>query len=159
MATTIDFPPQLPIGQRSDYDLSHVSPFARTDMVSGRAKQRQTFTSVPTMVSVTWIFTPPEAMTFEAWFRDAIANGTAWFNCRLRSPLDGRDSPGTSMYECRFTDMYDGPRQTGAFEWTITAPLEIYERPLAPPGWGLFPEYLLHADIIDLAVNREWPEA
>jgi hypothetical protein len=28
---------------------------------------------------------------------------------------------------------------------------------LLEPGWAEFPEFILEADIIDLAVNREWP--
>ena len=27
-----------------------------------------------------------------------------------------------------------------------------------PPGWGLMPEYLLGADIFDIAMNDRWPK-
>jgi len=159
MATSIDFPSQLPCGQREGYGLQPVQPFARTPMATGRAKQRRTFTNVPTMADVSWIMTPEQTVLFEAWFRDAINDGADWFNCELRSPLDGRDNPGTSQYECRFTEMYSGPAPVGAFEWRISAQLEIIERPLIPVGWGLFPELVLGMSLIDLAANREWPEA
>ncbi|MEH6784774.1 MAG: hypothetical protein V7688_12895 [Alcanivorax jadensis] len=158
MATDIDFPSQLPCGQRQGYGLQPNSTFARTPMVAGRARQRRTFTNVPTMADVSWIFSPEETVLFEAWYRDAINDGADWFNCELRSPLDGRDNPGTSQYECRFTDIYTGPVPEGAFEWRISAQLEIIERPLIPVGWGLFPELVLGMSLIDIAMNQEWPE-
>ena len=159
MATDIDFPSQLPCGQREGYGLQPVQTFARTPMAAGRARQRRTFTNVPTMVDVSWIMTPEQAALFEAWFRDAINDGADWFNCELRSPLDGRDNPGVSQYECRFTEMYSGPAPVGAFEWRISAKLEIIERPLIPVGWGLFPELVMGMSLIDIALNREWPES
>lgn len=158
MATDIDFPSQLPCGQREGYGLQPVQTFARTPMVAGRAKQRPTFTNVPTIADVSWIMTSVEAVLFEAWFRDAINDGTDWFNCELRTSLDGRDNPGTSQYECRFTEMYSGPTPVGAFDWRISAKLEVIERPLIPIGWGLFPELVLGMSLIDIAMNQEWPE-
>ena len=158
MATSIDFPSQLPCGQREGYGLQSVQPFARTSMATGRARQRRTSTNVPTMVDVSWILAPEESAIFEAWFREVINDGADWFNCELRTPLDGRDNPGTSPYECRFTEMYSGPVPVGAFEWRISAKLEIIERPLLPAGWVIFPELILGMSLIDIALNREWPE-
>jgi len=159
MATEIDFPSHLPCGQRDGYGLQPVQPFARTAMATGRARQRRTFTNVPTMADVSWLMTPEQAMLFEAWFRDAINDGADWFNCDLRSPLDGRSIPGVSSYECRFTEMYEGPRPFGASDWKISAKLELIDRPLLVPGWIDFPDLILGVSIIDQAINREWPEA
>lgn len=157
MAAAIDFPSVLPCGIREGYSLELVQPFARTGMASGRAKQRQTFDNVPELATVSWIFTPQEAMIFEAWFRYTIRNGTDWFNVDLRTTLDGRDSPGVSSYECRFTSVYSKAME-GAYDWRVTANLELRERQTLDAGWVEFPEYVLMADIIDLAANREWPE-
>lgn len=148
----IDFPSYLPTPLRQGYGLNHVSPFARTEMATGRARQRRTFTSVPSMVTVTWQFDTPQAQLFEAWFRDAITDGADWFNCRLKTPV------GLKPYECRFTDMYDGPTLVGLESWRYSAELEIRERPILPAGWGLFPEIIIGSSIIDKALNREWPE-
>lgn len=150
----IDFPSGLPCPLRDGYDINHVQPFRRTDLASGRSRQRRIYTSVPTDVSVSWIFNDGQAAAFEAWFRDAISDGTDWFNCNLKTPI-GSMAP----YVCRFRQMYSGPQLVGKSLWRISAELEIYERPLMPPGWGLAPEYLIHADLFDIAMNREWPEA
>ena len=151
------FPAELPVGIRDGYGLEHVQPFARTDMATGRARQRRTFTSVPSMVTVTWIMTAPEARLFEAWFRYTIKDGTDWFTAPLKSPLDSGNE--VSSYRCRFTEMYSGPSLEGVCHWRFRANLEIFERPTLVPGWEQFPEYVLNADILDLAINREWPEA
>lgn len=149
----IDFPAGLPKPLRQGYGLNHVSPFARTEMATGRARQRRTFTSVPSMATVTWLLDTLQAQTFEAWFRDAITDGADWFNCELKTPI------GLRPYECRFADMYDGPTLVGLDHWRYGAELEIRERPILPPGWGLVPDLVQGASIIDVAVNREWPEA
>lgn len=152
------YPEQLPLARRQNYGINHVSPMARTGMVTGRARQRRTFTSVPSLVTTLWIFTPQEGTLFEAWFRYTLKDGTEWFEMPLRTPLNGGSYPRSSLYKCRFTGMYQGPEPIGP-KWQYTAELEIWERPTLAPGWEQFPDYILHADIIDLAVNREWPEA
>lgn len=154
----INFPVGLPCGLRAGYALRAVSPLVRTQMVTGRAKQRRAFTDVPVMADVEWIFSSAEARVFEAWFRDAIRDGADWFNVPLRTPMDDTAHPGLGIYECRFADIYSGPRPTGKSAWLYSGRLEISRRPLLPRGWGLFPDYALHADIIDSAINSHWPE-
>lgn len=153
ISTDLNYPDYLPWPLREDYDLNHVSPFTRTPMNSGRARQRRHFSSVPTNVAVSWNFTEQEALMFESWFRDTIHDGVDWFNCPLKTPV------GEKQYVCRFTDMYKGPVPTGICMYRVSAALEIWERPLLAPGWGNFPDFIRYADIIDLALNREWPEA
>lgn len=152
--TEITYPDGLPCAIRDGYDLSHVQPFIRTEMDSGRARQRRRFSSVPTMANVSWIF-PGDAYcaAFEAWFRDALHDGAEWFNMPIKTPI------GEQEYVCRFTRMYQGPTLVGKGMWRITSVLEIFERPLMPPGWGLMPDYLINASLFDVAMNREWPEA
>lgn len=151
------FPSQLPLALQAGYGLQHQSPFVRTEMQSGRARQRRMFTSVPSVVSVSWIFeTDGEARLFEGWFRDDLGakDGENWFDMPLQTPL------GTYHYDCRFTEMYRGPTLVGGDMWQISASLEIRERPIVPADWAtILPSYILLADIFDLAMNREWPEA
>ena len=150
--TDIDFPKDLPCALREGYDLNHVEPFQRTEMVSGRARNRRTFTSVPTKVDVSWLFNDPEAVRFEEWFKETANDGVEWFNLRLRTPL------GMEDYVCRFMQMYTGPHLVEN-HWKITARLEIYKRPMIVPGWGLLPDYIIGSSIFDLAMNREWPKS
>lgn len=153
ITTDIDYPAGLPAPLLGERSVSHVSPFMRTTMASGRARQRRTFTSVPSMQSVSFIMSSVQATAFEAWFRDAIQDGAEWFNCRLKTPL------GLNEYVCRFADIYQGPTPLGPTLWRIAATLEIFERPLMPPGWGQFPDLILGSNLIDLALNKYWPEA
>ena len=152
------FPSQLPRPLQSGYGLQHVSPFIRTEMQSGRARQRRTFTNVPSSVSVTWFFTSPsECALFEGWFRDTggAGDGANWFDMELQTPLGADDS-----YQCRFAGMYQGPTLAAFDKWQVTATLEIRERPLIAEDWAIImPDYILLADILDYAINREWPSA
>lgn len=153
MAATIDYPTGLPAPLRSGYGLQHVSPLMRTEMESGRARQRRRYTSVPTMTSVTWHFNQVQAQVFEAWFRWTLADGAEWFNCSLRTPL------GLQDYECRFVEIYSGPELVGRNDWRVSADLEIRERQTLSDDYSQQPELVLGQDIIDLALNAEWPAA
>lgn len=152
ITTNIDFPDGLPCALREGYGLQPVQPFTRTKMQSGRARQRRTFTSVPVIAQVSWVMTEGQAMAFEAWFQDAINDGVDWFNCELKTPM------GLKPYVCRFTEIYNGPELLGVNSWKISAELELFERPLVPRELRPFPELIIGSSIIDLAINREWPE-
>lgn len=147
----IDYPAGLPHPLRSGYELEHESPLLRSEIQTGRAQQRRRYTSVPSLASVGWTLTQAQAQTFEAWFRHNLADGTQWFNAVLDSPL------GLMPYVCRFSDMYTGPTLAGVDRWQIRAKLEIRERPTLPSGFDAVPSLVLHADIFDRAINREWP--
>lgn len=149
---TLDFPVDLPLPLRSGYGLNHASPLMRSELQSGRARQRRIYTSVPTIASVSWIFTEQQAQLFEAWFRWQTADGAEWFNVRLSTPV------GLQEYEARFADMYSGPELIGRGHWQITAQLEIRERQTLAQGWSEFASpYILMSDIFDKAMNQEWP--
>lgn len=147
----IDFPAGLPLPLRSGYDVNHASPLMRTELQSGRARQRRRYTSVPSLASVSWIFNQSEAQFFEAWFRWQLADGTEWFNARLRTPM------GLMAYECRFADMYAGPLLVGVDRWQVQAQLELRDRPTLPPGYDIVQSLVLQSAIFDQAINREWP--
>ena len=152
---TKDYPSYLPKPLRDNYDLNHISPFARTTMSTGRARQRRTFQSVPTMTTVSWYMKEPEAQLFEAWFKYEITDGADWFNIDLKTPVGNFAS-----YECRFTDMYSGPTINDANDWVFSAELEIRERPvLTQNDWLYGQEFIQQSNIIDIAINRKWPEA
>lgn len=154
ITTDIDYPAGLPWPTKDAYSVKSVQPFVRTQLASGRARQRRQFTSVPTMFTLTFVFTGDgEAAAFESWFRDALLDGGEWFNCPLKTPI------GSQYYVCRFTEMYEGPNPFGICAWKVSAKVEAWERPLLPPGWGLMPDYLINADIFDIAMNDRWPKA
>lgn len=148
---TIYYPEGLPRGLHSGRSYQLVSPLVRSELVSGRARQRRSFTSVPQGAQIKWIFTSVQGQAFEAWWRDQLSDGVSWFECPLETPL------GYMNYTCRFTGVYSGPSRIGPELWSYSAELELRERAVLDEGWGEFPEFILQSDIFDYAINREWP--
>ena len=147
------WPEQLPLPEQSGYAIQHVSPLQRTTMVSGRARQRRVYTSVPSNVSVQWFLTEQQAQFFETWFRYAITDGADWFLLPLKTPMF------TGNYECRFTGIYEGPVLIAYDKWTVSATIEIIERQTLGALWVYAPQYLIDSSIIDVALNDLWPAA
>lgn len=148
---TIYYPKGLPLGLYSGRAYQVVSPLQRSELTSGRARQRRRFTSVPEMAQVGWLFNDAQGRLFEAWWRDSLTDGAQWFEMPLDTPL------GLQDYTARFTDVYAGPIRVGPDLWSYTGQLELRERAVLPPGWAEFPEFLLESSIIDYAANQEWP--
>lgn len=147
----INYPESLPRGLHNGRTYQTVSPLKRSDLASGRARQRRNFTSVPTMVSISWTFNSAQAQAFEAWWRDQLIDGSQWFECPLETPL------GYFDYTARFADIYSGPNRAGPSLWEFSAELELRERPIPPVNDGLFPDDIVYSEIFDLTINREWP--
>ena len=149
----VSWPAQLPLPEQSGYAIQHVSPMQRTTMVSGRARQRRVYTSVPSNVAVQWFLTEQQAQLFEAFFRYSITDGADWFLLPLKTPMF------TGDYECRFTGIYDGPTLTTFDKWTVSATIEIKERQTLNAGFTYTPQYAIDSSIIDVALNDLWPAA
>ncbi len=146
------YPEGLPCPLREPYEFTPVNNIRRTPMDSGRARQRIEFRNVPTMVQLSWVMSSPQASLFEAWAAQIV--GAGWFTMTLLTPL------GFEEQEVRFTETPVGGQLTGKFLWRYRVVCEVRERPLLEPGWAeLLPDYVLHADIFDYAMNREWPLA
>lgn len=148
---TPKYPEGLPLGLHSGRIYQLESPLQRTELSSGRARQRRRFTSVPQYAQISWLFNSLQARAFEAWWRDALVDGALWFLCPLQTVL------GLEDYDCRFTGVYNGPSRVGPDLWSITAELELRERAALPADWGLYPEIIIGSSIFDKAMNREWP--
>ena len=150
----IAYPEFLPEPQRDGYGFQPVSPMARSELQSGRARQRRRFTSVPTVASVTWLMDDGEAQLFEGWFEHILLSGSLWFHCPLKTPL------GMDEHRARFVDIYEGPILVGESFWRFTAKLELFKRPILDAEWIIdAPDYIAMADIFDIAINQKWPKA
>ena len=149
----IQYPSYLPGVLLDSYGIQTVEPMQRTQMDSGRARQRRRFTNVPQMVTVGWVFTQQEAALFEAWHRWELKDGAEWFEIELSTPY------GYQPYLCRFTRIYQGGKPFAVIDWTHSAELEIKERKTLPVEYLAAQEFVLNSDLFDLAVNQEWPEA
>ncbi|WP_371318881.1 hypothetical protein [Pseudomonas sp. F1002] len=129
-----------------------MSPFKATAMQTGRARYRRNYSSVPTNVKVIWNLSSAEAQYFESWFEEVLVSGSQWFECELRSPQ------GLQPYKAHFLEMYDGPDLFGVDRWTISATLQLWERPILTGGWAVYaPQYILGMNIFDIAMNIDWP--
>lgn len=151
--TLVSWPEQLPLPEQSGYAIQHVSPLQRTEMVSGRARQRRVYTSAPSMVAVQFFCNELQAQVFELFFRFGITDGADWFMCTLKTPL------GLMPYECRFNGIYEGPVLTSFNKWTFSGTLEIRERQTLDKSWIYAPQYVVNSSIIDIALNDLWPAA
>lgn len=144
------YPEGLPCPLREGYEFTPVNSIVRTDMQSGRARQRIDFPRTPDMIQLKWIFSTPQARLFQAWAEQVV--GAGWFEIELLSPM------GFEIEEVRFTETPIGGALVGKFSWQFRVNCERRDRKLLEPEWAEFlPEYILYADIFDYAVNREWP--
>lgn len=144
------YPVGLPCPLREGYGFTPVNNIVRTDMQSGRARQRVDFPATPDTIQLRWIFNSAEASLFQAWAAQVV--GAGWFEIELLTPL------GFEVEEVRFMETPVGGELTGKFSWRFQVNCERRERKLLEPGWAeILPDYVLMADIFDYAMNREKP--
>ena len=149
----IQYPKELPYPLRDGYGFSPVSPLKSTAMQPGRTRSRRKYSSGPTDVKVTWNMSEQEAQSFEAWFEEVLISGSQWFEVELRTPQ------GLLPYKAHFKDMYEGPALFGVNRFVFSATLELWERPVLTGGWAVYaPEYILGMNLLDLAINKDWPQ-
>lgn len=150
----IAYPTGLPYPLRDvGYGLTPVSPLVETDLQSGQSISRRRFSNTPTDAAVIWEMDDGQARLFENWFEFGLVSGSLPFECPLKTPM------GIDSYQAKFKGMYQGPTLVGISRWRFQATVRMFKRPMLPPGWYLAPEYVLHSGILDLAINKEWPEA
>lgn len=147
------YPEGLPTPQREGYGFDPVSPMTSSKLVTGRTLQRRAFASTPTEATVTWLLTAAEAQLFEGWFEYVLLSGSLPFECPLLTPL------GLEPYKVNFVDIYTGPVLVGVDLWRFSAQLRLFKRPLIDKEWVVdAPDYILGADIFDIAMNQKWPK-
>ena len=147
------YPEGLPTPQREGSGFDPVSPMTSTTLVTGRTIQRRRYSSTPTVATVTWLLTPPEARLFEGWWEYVLLSGTLPFNCPLLTPL------GFENYQAQFASIYSGPALVGVDMWKFSAQLRLFKRPLVDKELVVeVPDYIIDADIFDRAMNQKWPE-
>jgi hypothetical protein len=151
--TTITYPEHLPNMLINGYSIKTVSPLQRTELQSGRARQRRRFTGVPVMVTFETVLTQPQAQIFEGFFRWMLEDGAEWFLCNLKTPM------GLNQYTCRFVGMYNGPDPITPYVFQVSGDLEIFERDTWNEEWIRYGQSIImsYGPDFDTAMNREWP--
>jgi len=146
----MDYPAILPAPLRAGYNINPENNIIRTQMVSGRARQRVAYTSVPAYADLSWLFTALEGMIFESF---VAAAGGDWFMISIKSPI------GYIAQECRFMESPQGPQLVGVNLWSYKAKVELREKPSLDPSYALYyPSIILQLDIFDRAMNEAWPQ-
>lgn len=149
----IAYPEGLPYPLRdAGYGFDPVSPLVSTQLQSGQSISRRGFKNTPTDASVTWEMDDGQARLFENWFENALVSGSLPFDCPLKTPM------GIDNYFGKFNGMYQGPVLVGISRWRFQAKIRLFKRPMLDKDWLLMPDYVLHADIFDKAINLEKPE-
>jgi hypothetical protein len=150
----IAYPEGLPYPLRdAGYGLEPVSPLVSTQLQSGQSISRRGFKNTPTDASVTWEMDDSQARLFENWFENALVSGSLPFDCPLKTPM------GIDTYLGKFDGMYQGPVLVGISRWRFQAKVRLFRRPILNKDWYLAPEYVLHSNDLDVALNRNWPAA
>lgn len=147
------YPSQLPFPLRDGYQLNSIDPMKETQMLTGRSRFRRNYSSVPENVEVRWLLTGLECQSFRSWHEEVLISGSEWFECELRS------DQGLLPYTAHFRGMYKGPELFGVDHWIITATLQLWKRSILTGGWAVYaPEYILGMNLLDLAINKDWPQ-
>ena len=119
----LTMPDGIPLPLRDGYGFTPTDPIARTPFLTGRARNRRRYRSVPTEVAVTWLCNAKQARLFEGWCKWGIG-WADWFMCPLRTPL------GLMPTQAQFTGIYKGPELVGVDHWKYTAVLSLFEMPI-----------------------------
>jgi|SRR5690554_8187380 len=144
----MDYPSQLPIALQIGHRAQIVSPTVRSQLASGRARQRRAYNSVPQNVSLEWVFSVGEARVFEYWFQKQAEGGASWIMMPVRTPLGCLDE------KVRFIDAYDGPTIVSGNLFRYRAEVEIFEHRVVPT-----PPQGFDSNLFDLIKNEQWPES
>jgi hypothetical protein len=90
----------------------------RTQMDSGRYRQRPRFTGEHEAVNVTWLMTDYEFGVFKAIHKHQLFNGSDWFMCSL--PM----GDGLKAFKVRFLEGKYAAKHVPVLHWRVTATLE-----------------------------------
>ena len=117
----VNYPLTLPLPRLKEVSYKRQSNILRTEMGSGRARQRRRFLSVPTFMEATWRLRKDEAVIFEG-FVDQGVQLTGWFLMDILTPK------GVVKHQVRFVkDPLENFKPISALVWQYQAQVEIKE--------------------------------
>lgn len=149
ITTDITYPAELPIPLRDGYSPGYTNNIRRTQMASGRSRNRRVFETVNGSITAKIQCTDTQALLFESFYNLAGAN---WFNMPLRLP-----GSVVRNYVVRFSGIFGGPNLVANL-WQYTCSLELYERESLSGNWAQYaPQMVTGADVLDVAVNEKLP--
>ena len=118
----VRYPKDLKLPLVSSHTLAQQSNLLRTDMASGRARQRKRFQSVPTTMGASWKLNKYQAQILEGFVTHGINDAVNWFLMPVRTP------EGLIEHEVRFKQSpLESCTYNGGF-WNYSANIEIKKR-------------------------------
>lgn len=121
----IKYPSILPFPLLSSTSFKQQSNILRTEMNSGRARQRRRFLSVPTTMAATWQLNSAMASVLEGFF-DRDLKECEWFLMKIPTPQ------GLVEHEVRFINSpMESYKPLGAGRWSYQSNVEIKKRQIA----------------------------
>lgn len=112
------FPDYLP-NPNTDFAGSNDANALRTQMTTGRFRQRNRFSQELRTMPVSWKLTDFEFGMFQSWHLHKLNGGNDWFNINLPLGGDGLESAVARFIEGKYAYKY-----TDFNEWTINGSLE-----------------------------------
>lgn len=110
--------PTLLPAPTSAYDIKLNASKLRTQMDSGRYRQRQRFGRENRLISVAWEFDDNEYEFFQSFYLYKLEGGVDFFNVTI--PLGG----GMRSFVARFADDPDA-KYMDVLNWTVSSTLEV----------------------------------
>ncbi|RUR51424.1 hypothetical protein [Vreelandella populi] len=150
MAELPVYPPQLPPPD-DGFDAQHVDPILRTPLGSGRNRKERLAGTVPTNLTVTYLFTIPEFQLFEGWYRWILHDGLLAFKGPMKTSLGIQNG-----LEMEITEMYSSRSKGG--QWIVTAPVQILKRQTISELDTQYPDEIIYSGVFDRTMNRHWPK-
>lgn len=118
----IQYPEVLPIPLLANYQLQDVDPLQRTQMDSGRVRNRRRFRNVPTDAQVQHIFTQEQFEMFAGWWAHIIFDGALAYSARVRTAtgMGDRQLQPKGMYQAALIGK----------QWRVSYSVQIMTRDL-----------------------------
>lgn len=112
------YPAILPMPTQN-YSLSIEHNMVRTNMDSGRTRQRRRFTMSANTISVNWDFTDTEFQLFESWVTIILNGGASWFE------TDVLTGGGVTPHKVRIQAGKYRAKYTDHMRWRVSASLDV----------------------------------
>jgi hypothetical protein len=112
------FPSTLPDPLLSGYSVAPTQGFVRSEVETGPARQRKRYSATPAKVTLKWIFTAAQMVTFRNFFNSDINKGASWFDIYLNV------GDGYAPMQARFSTQYSAAL-LGANNWEVSGSLEV----------------------------------
>jgi len=119
LVTTLADPATLPPPRYDGYTLAPVDQTARTEMEVGSPRVRRRSMARYDNLSLKWLLTNAEFMTFREWFDGVAEGGAVWF------PLAINDGYGLlAVRDVRFVGPWSSSLIPGNY-WDVSAKVEV----------------------------------